>query len=625
MNSRHRLGVLAIGAGVAAFSAGGGAGSLASIQPLPSVAGRGLANTALALAAPLSDGSPLSYQQFPPVLAADTTASVRIVLDVVGDVPSVLFRRNVPTVAVGHVEEEWPRVTTRSAGGRLISVFEQTYPADILADVLVYPHGNDRPQVPLGRLDDPAGGGGTATVWLRVAPSNLPASTVRRIASAEGGEVIAQYASHVVNLVVPGFDDARVDPSSGGYAQEAASNAFYRYFADQYQSLAFVPHRAPLADADQFARSIVNDIQGIGIPMQDDRAAFGGDALRSVQLLPVGFVGQHATFLHQLAHHWGDEMNLGAIAGLEPGDDEPDRHTPLLYPGVTLVGGVLDGTRHVERVVTDAGAESFSIARPPSPVEFHPLQLYRMGLLAPADLPTVTVFADQAQFGSRGGSAPSVGSPVVGVGASVDANAIVAALGPRDGPIFTEWHLAVVIVSDTLVSQAEMDYYNFYARRAGAPAGTRSYDGFGSFREATGGRASLRTAIQTRDSAVHPVVTESVDVSDVAFGARDWRGLIFDEPVPSQIRRSTDMTLSGRIDSDVLAGSYQFLVVRASRLGDPPEAATTVQTSVSAGRFALSLRLPDDGAGAYTLDAFVFVDVAAAPIPTSVVTPLFVD
>jgi hypothetical protein len=30
-------------------------------------------------------------------------------------------------------------------------------------------------------------------------------------------------------------------------------------------------------------------------------------------------------------------------------------------------------------------------------------------------------------------------------------------------------------------------------------------------------------------------------------------------------------------------------------------------------------------AGAYALDAFVFVDVAAAPVPTSVLTPLFVD
>ena len=29
--------------------------------------------------------------------------------------------------------------------------------------------------------------------------------------------------------------------------------------------------------------------------------------------------------------------------------------------------------------------------------------------------------------------------------------------------------------------------------------------------------------------------------------------------------------------------------------------------------------------GAYNLDAFVFVDVAASPVPTSVLTPLFVD
>jgi len=612
---RHRQGVLAIAASLAALTAGVGAGPLAPTQQL----------SVHAATAPVPDGSALSYQQFPPVLAPGTTDSVRVVLDVVGDVPAVLFRRNVPTVADGHVEEQWARVTTRSAGGRLISVFEQTYPPDILADLLVYPHGNDRPQVPLGRLDDPAGGGGTSTVWLRVAPSNLPASGVRSITPAEGGQVVAQYASHVVNLVVPGFDDARVDPAGGGYALEAAAQAFYRYFADQYQSIAFVPHRVPLTDADQFARSIVSDIRGIGMPAQDDRAAFGGIALRSVQFLPAGFVGHQATLLHQLGHHWGDEMNLAAIAGLEPAADEPERHTPLLYPGVTLVGGVLDGTRYVERAVAESGAESFAIARPRSPAGFHPLQLYRMGFLAPGDLPTITVFADQTQFGPRGASAPALGSPVVGGRQSVDTNAIVAALGPREGPVFTEWNQAVVIVSDALVSQAEMDYYNFYAQRAGAPAGTRSYDGFGSFLEATGGLASLRTAILTRDPAAHPVVSDSADVSDVAFGARDWRGLIFDDPVPSRVRTSTDMRLSGSIDPEVLAGSYQFLVIRASRLGDPPDAATTVQTSVSGGRFALSLRFPSGAAGAYTLDAFVFIDVEASPIPTSVVTPLFVD
>ena len=598
---------------------------------LPSMAGPSVRSAHVSRArrveavAALSDLSPLSYQQFPPILHPGATGSIRLVLDVVGDVPEVVFRRNVPSSATGHVEELWSRLTTRSVAGRLVSIFEQTYPGTILSDLLVYPHGHDFPQVPLGRLDDPGGSGETATVWLRIASTGLPGSTVRLITPSEGGTATVQYASHAVNLVLPGFDDARIESAGDGYALEAAAQAFYRDFADKYQSLAFVPHRMPLAPFDTFNRTVWSDLEGIGMPFADDRAAFGGTALRAVQVLPAGFLGHQATLLHQLAHHWGDRMNLGAIAGIAPAGDDPDRHTPLLYPGATLVGGVLDGTRQVDRVVTGDGVERFEIARPTAPVRFHPLQLYRMGFLDPAEAPDITVFAEQAQFASQRVSAPAVGTAVAGARQAVSINAILAAFGTRGGPVFTEWNQAVVIVSDTLLSQEEMDYYNFYAQRAAASTGTRAYDGFGSFFEATGGRASLQTTILTRDADTHPAITQALDVGDVAFGTGDWRGLMFDEPIPGRLLTSTTLTLRGNIDPEVLPGSYQFLIIRASRFGDAPGDAITVQTAVRGGRFVISLRFPADGAGAYAIDAFVFLDGEARPIPTSVITPLFVD
>jgi len=635
VTKRRRYGVLAITAGLAVLGARESAVLPPLADRLPSIAGRPGVVSARSVqvsrarkvdaVAPLSDLSPLSYQQFPPILYPGATGSIRVVLDVVGDVPEVVFRRNVPTTATGHVEELWSRLTTRNVAGRLVSVFDQAYPGTILSDLLVYSHGHDLPQVPLGRLDDPGGSGETATMWLRIASTGLPVSTVRRITPPEGGTATAQYASHAVNLVLPGFDDARIESAGDGYALEAAAQAFYRDFADRYQSLAFVPHRMPLAPFDTFHRTVWNDLEGIGMPLADDRSAFGGTTLRAVHVLPAGFLGHQATLLHQLAHHWGDRMNLGTIAGIVPAGDDPDRHTPLLYPGATLVGGVLDGTRQVDRVVTGDGVERFEIARPTAPVRFHPLQLYRMGFLDPAEVPDVTVFADQAQFEPQRVSAPAVGTAVTGARQTVSINTILAALGTRDGPVFTEWNQAVVIVSDTLLSQEEMDYYNFYAQRAAASTGTRAYDGFGSFFEATGGRASLQTAMLTRDADAHPVVTEAPDVGDVAFGTGDWRGLLFDEPIPGRLPTSTTLTLSGNIDPEVLPGSYQFLIIRASRFGDPPGDAITVQTSVRGGRFVISLRFPADGAGAYAIDAFVFVDGEATPISTSVITPLFVD
>ena len=631
VTNRCRYGVLAIMAGLAVLGARESTVLPPAADRLPSMAGPSVRSAHVSRArrveavATLSDLSPLSYQQFPPILHPGATGSIRLVLDVVGDVPEVVFRRNVPSSATGHVEELWSRLTTRSVAGRLVSIFEQTYPGTILSDLLVYPHGHDFPQVPLGRLDDPGGSGETATVWLRIASTGLPGSTVRLITPSEGGTATVQYASHAVNLVLPGFDDARIESAGDGYALEAAAQAFYRDFADKYQSLAFVPHRMPLAPFDTFNRTVWSDLEGIGMPFADDRAAFGGTALRAVQVLPAGFLGHQATLLHQLAHHWGDRMNLGTIAGIAPAGDDPDRHTPLLYPGATLVGGVLDGTRQVERVVTGDGVERFEIARPTAPVRFHPLQLYRMGFLDPAEAPDITVFAEQAQFASQRVSAPAVGTAVAGARQAVSINAILAAFGTRGGPVFTEWNQAVVIVSDTLLSQEEMDYYNFYAQRAAASTGTRAYDGFGSFFEATGGRASLQTTILTRDADTHPAITQARDVGDVAFGTGDWRGLMFDEPIPGRLLTSTTLTLRGNIDPEVLPGSYQFLIIRASRFGDPPGDAITVQTAVRGGRFVISLRFPADGAGAYAIDAFVFVDGEARPIPTSVITPLFVD
>lgn len=631
VTNRRRYGVLAIMAGLAVLGARESTVLPPAADRLPSMAGPSVRSAHVSRArrveavAALSDLSPLSYQQFPPILHPGATGSIRLVLDVVGDVPEVVFRRNVPSSATGHVEELWSRLTTRSVAGRLVSIFEQTYPGTILSDLLVYPHGHDFPQVPLGRLDDPGGSGETATVWLRIASTGLPGSTVRLITPSEGGTATVQYASHAVNLVLPGFDDARIESAGDGYALEAAAQAFYRDFADKYQSLAFVPHRMPLAPFDTFNRTVWSDLEGIGMPFADDRAAFGGTALRAVQVLPAGFLGHQATLLHQLAHHWGDRMNLGTIAGIAPAGDDPDRHTPLLYPGATLVGGVLDGTRQVERVVTGDGVERFEIARPTAPVRFHPLQLYRMGFLDPAEAPDITVFAEQAQFASQRVSAPAVGTAVAGARQAVSINAILAAFGTRGGPVFTEWNQAVVIVSDTLLSQEEMDYYNFYAQRAAASTGTRAYDGFGSFFEATGGRASLQTTILTRDADTHPAITQALDVGDVAFGTGDWRGLMFDEPIPGRLLTSTTLTLRGNIDPEVLPGSYQFLIIRASRFGDAPGDAITVQTAVRGGRFVISLRFPADGAGAYAIDAFVFVDGEARPIPTSVITPLFVD
>jgi hypothetical protein len=586
---------------------------------------------------PLSDNTLLAYEQFPRILTPTETGTIRIVAEVVGEVSEVSFRRSMPSLALGYTSEVWTRSGTRTVDGRLVSVFDQSYPGSVLDELLVYSHGNDFPQVPLGRLEMPGStvpdlsgaslGASFVTIWLRLAPSNLPVSTVQAVTSTNESMPAAQYASHVVNIVMPGFGDAQILNGAQAFAFEQAAQAFYQGFADSYHTLSFIPRRSPFAPYAAFNMNVKNDVTGIGESLIDEQASYGSRTLRSVQLYTAGFAGQHETTVHQIAHHWGDRSDLAGIAGVAAAGRQPASHTPLLLGGATLIGAVLEGTRVVERVpsaVVD-GDDRHRIARTAAPVTFHPLQLYRMGLVEAAAVPYVTVFGDQAQFSQDAVRAPPIGTPVTGEQRTVNINQIMAALGPRRGPAFTEWRQAFVVVSDELVSQMEMDYFNFYAQRAAAASGTQSYDGYGSFAEATGRRVALRTDIDTRADAGYLKITQPLVVSDVPFGPRDWRGLVFTEPVPSRVVAETSYTLSGTIDTDILLDSFQFIVLRATRHGDAPADAITVQATVSGGRFSVPIRFAVDQRGAYEIDLFVFVDEASPAIPTSAVSPLFVE
>ncbi len=555
----------------------------------------------------LDDGAPLAYRHQPRVLFANQTADIEVVFEILGDVDEVTFRRNVPSLPGGFTTERWARQTTRSVDGRLVSVFGARYESAILADLVVYPHGNDFPQVPLGRVSIPGRDGDPPVVWLRLAPSNLPEAPIQ-ILGAE-----AQYASHVVNLVVPGFGDTRVLGGADAFAVQQAATTFYRYFIDAYETLAFLPSVSPFLEHDGLHQNVWNDTTGIGMEAVDQRADFGSDTLRSVQVYPAGFGGHQATLLRQLGYQWGDESNLASIAGVVPAGREPGRHTPLVDGGATLLGAVLLGTRAVEFV---DGVPR--IVRSSAPVAYHPLQQYRMGLLGVDGVPDVRVFTEQEQFGDDA-SAPQVGTEVRGDWVTVGVNDLLAALGTREGPIFERWRQAFVVVSDELISQREMDFFNFYARRAGASEGTRSVDGFGSFSEATGGAMTLATDIVAPGGEAEAA---GGAVSDVPFGAGDWRGIVFDEPVPSVLNAGETLTLTGSIDPDTLPGSHQFIILRLARHGDPASDARTVQATISGGRFTLPLSLAGAPAGAYTVDLFVYDDASGPALPAGSLTPL---
>ena len=579
-----------------------------------------------------ADGTPLSFTQDPPILTPDHEGRVSVQnLTIIGDYRTLAFNRVDPLQPSGYTEESWPRASTRTIDGRIISVFEKSYPASQLGDILKYSRqGYDIPQAPLGSIDVPGTGmtpnpdgtpgtPETRQLLLRIGPSNLPVSIVTRINNQ------VQFASHLVNLVIPGFGDARVRGGELGYDLEGAAHLFYRYFQDVYHTLAFVPRRSWVSKSAAWHLNVKNDVRAIGMPLMDESALYGsGGTLRGVEMYSAGWLATQETSSHEIGHQVGDQMNLAQIARITPMGHEPTSHTPLLFEGESLLGAVLTGTRRVRRVAAPSPTAllSYQIERASGPIAFHPLQLYRLGFLTPAQVPVVQVFRNQGQFSPAEASEPPPGAPVMGGTTTVGINDIMAAHNVRSGPIFSVWRLATILVSrESLLSHEEMDFYNFHAQRLAATSGTTSYDGFPSFYESTGNRVTLRTDVDPKPMTA-PKIIQPLRVQHPPFGPKDWRGAVFDTPVPSLYLTGRTVRLSGQVDPTLLPGTHSTAIVQLTRYSD--DSTIQLQTSIVGGRFAFDLQFTVLQTGSYRMGLFLFLEGTRTAMSVANLTPITV-
>ena len=83
----------------------------------------------------------------------------------------------------------------------------------------------------------------------------------------------AQFTSHVVNLVVPTLAGPFIE--NGTLNLAAVAKQFYARFGDDYDMLHVVPDELFFAEASGRHEIIKNTIQGIGLPVFDNAAAYG--------------------------------------------------------------------------------------------------------------------------------------------------------------------------------------------------------------------------------------------------------------------------------------------------------------------------------------------------------------
>jgi hypothetical protein len=279
-----------------------------------------------------------------------------------------------------------------------------------------------------------------------------------------------------------------------------------------------------------------------------------------------------------------------------------------------MIGAVLDGDRHVRQVADDA----FEIARSGHPIRFHPLELYAMGLLTPDEVPELTVFEDQAQFPAR----PQPGTALTGSARRVSINDIMAAHGPRKGPVPAEWRLAVVLVSrGGLASQAEMDYWNFVAARLEDPArsGTPSHDGYVSFDAATDWRVDLHTRIVPK---ALPAIEQAFEVDAPRFGQRDCRAVEFEEAVPSVFTVRQEVRVEGRVTATDRDDFHQILL-RYWKYGETSTQSVRFYDPLSAsGRFTPRVLFREGEEGLYLMEVFLFWPGAPPQYARCTLTPV---
>ncbi len=589
------------------------AAALAALAPAPADEGAGPSAGPYAAAAPLTAEpdlpTPLWFDQNPRLIRADHAGGLS--LDdflVAGDVPTLTFDRlSLSAADSGYVvRETWQRTGTTAIGGHLISVFRPSWDNAALWDAIGWQRrGFDHPYVRLGWLlvagaADAAPGGGARRfpIRLRTAPLNVPAAEVAQI------DAQTQYASHVVNLVMPEFGDRRLAQGDYGHELADAARRFYAHFSDEYASIAFIPRQQHVVPYDAFHHNVRNPIAGLGaLPVFDDTAAYGSaGVLRSVELYPNASFTSNASSTHAISHQWVDYWDWSALAGIDRAGRDPESHTPLLYPGEAYAGAVLDVTRRPAA----GGGGTFVVERTPAPARLHPTTLYRMGLIGPEAVPELLVFENQGQFDETRAAAPSAGTAIEGSWRRVHVNDILARHGLRSGPVDDAWSRVSVVVSrDGLLSAEEMSYWNFFAARHEATAGTTTWEGVPSFFEATGRAARLTTDVTplTADKIVG-----TVEAGDMPVATGEFRDVELDAPVPARIAVGETVTIAGAVTA---TERDDFIVACANwDRYDADEADGTIFkcSSIAGDRFSISYTFTHRDAGRHTLRLFLYTD-----------------
>jgi len=303
-----------------------------------------------------------------------------------------------------------------------------------------------------------------------------------------------QYSNYVINIA----DAAAFNAGPNGDFGPLVSK-LYQVLSDQFDFVDLVFDGVHVANRYHFG--VRNDVSGLGLQILNNSPQYGSAGrLKGISVFPINgyFDAAEDAHAHELGHQWINFLPQAQLATGKP-------HWPYSTlasgtMGFSIPGSLAGGDYSCLLTPVVSGLQAQARQQPKT---FKDLDLYLMGLLPPSQVATHYVFKDQ-------NAAPSVACSGIIPYAQFNAvsiNDVVSSAGARS-PAYPaaqkDFTVAVLVVSDSLLSSEALAHYHWFAQRAEATENLATHIGFTKATSApwslqTGGRSSLTARL--RDGA----------------------------------------------------------------------------------------------------------------------------
>ena len=388
------------------------------------------------------------YGQFDPiVIRSDRTQPVLFEAKVVGSVSRVALEY---TTDPQHAGVDLQMRDDGTGGDRVAgdSVYTVTLQASMITQGLQV---NDvfRRFVGFFRVVPVFGNVFEGNVFAEVITDQIPRLAITSLAAD------AQRTTHVMNLVDSDYATG-VNPDV-----TRITKRFYQLAGDDYDFLNIVNGLSRFQNRFHFATK--NQVLGIGQNVFHSAVEYGSAGnLSGINMFPISsfFDGADSGYQHELGHQWINYLNMQPLAFGLP-------HWPISSMASGIMGftfpGVGEGLDYPCLLTPEPGGIRLTPRNGP-PV-FTDLDLYLMGMLPASQVAEQIVFTEQ----NKALVLPCNNQLFTGFVTRISINDILNKFGPRVPDSINaqkNFKVGTILVSNRLLSEDEMAFYNFFARRA---------------------------------------------------------------------------------------------------------------------------------------------------------------